>query len=168
MKYSIIYSSKTGNTALLAKKLADVLPADSCIYSGPPDNQALEADIIFIGFWTDKGSCDELLSVFLQTIQNKKVFLFGTAGFGNDPDYFTQILSRVKTRIDCSNTITGTFMCQGKMPLTVRQRYEAMRSNEPAKAQNLLENFDQALTHPDKTDLLQLEQIVHQLIKESF
>ena len=70
MKYSIIYSSKTGNTALLAKNLKETLPKNDCIYYGEVDEKALDADLIFIGFWTDKGTCDETVSNFLKTINN--------------------------------------------------------------------------------------------------
>ena len=53
-------------------------------------------------------------------------------------------------------------MCQGKMPLSVRQRYEAMKA-QPDHAPNLdalIENFDKALSHPDAADLEQLKQAV--------
>ena len=46
-------------------------------------------------------------------------------------------------------------MCQGKMPMSVRKRYEKMMSS-PVKLpnlQNLIENFDKALDHPNDKDL---------------
>lgn len=55
MKYSIVYSSRTGNTKLLAEHLKSSLPDDSVIYFGKPSAEAAEADLIFLGFWTDKG-----------------------------------------------------------------------------------------------------------------
>ena len=54
MTYSIVYSSKTGNTKMLADALHQALPADDCLYFGAPDAQALAAERIYIGFWTDK------------------------------------------------------------------------------------------------------------------
>ena len=53
-------------------------------------------------------------------------------------------------------------MCQGKMPMSVRQRYEEMKK-QPIHLPNLdamIENFDKALSHPDADDLEQLKQAV--------
>ena len=47
--------------------------------------------------------------------------------------------------------VVGTYMCQGKMPQAVRARYEAMPESPHRAA--MLENFDQALGHPDQQDL---------------
>ena len=160
MKYSIIYSSKTGNTTLLAENLKETLHKNDCIYYGEVDEKALDADLVFIGFWTDKGTCDENVSNFLKKMNNKKVFLFGTAGFGKSQSYFEQIISRVKNNINDSNTVVGSYMCQGKMPMSIRSRYESMLDKNPEKMKELIENFDEALSHPNKEDFTKLNDIV--------
>lgn len=158
MSYSIVYSSQTGNTAMLAQHLKANLPESDLLYFGVPNTGAQEAETFFVGFWTDKGASDQAASDFLKTLHGKQVFLFGTAGFGGSDAYFAQILTRVKTNLDSSNTVIGSYMCQGKMPLSVRQRYEAMQAQQPEKMQQLIENFDQALAHPDQADLENLVQ----------
>lgn len=160
MKYSIIYSSKTGNTALLAERIKTVLPQDDCIYYGAPDGKTAGAEQLFIGFWTDKGSCDEKTAEFLDGLRGKKVFLFGTAGFNGTENYYERIFSQTASLLHESNHVIGSFMCQGKMPLSVRQGYETIRSVEPKKMEQLMTNFDQALSHPDADDLKRLEQAV--------
>ena len=151
MSYSIVYSSRTGNTALLAQTIRDTLPASDCVYFGAPDAKALAADTIYSGFWTDKGTCDEQIAQFLQSLSGQKVFLFGTAGFGGAPAYFEQILNRVRENLPETTELIGSYMCQGKMPAAVRARYEAMEDN-PRRAA-MIENFDRALSHPDAQDL---------------
>lgn len=151
MSYSIVYSSRTGNTALLAQTIRDTLPASDCVYFGAPDAKALAADTIYAGFWTDKGTCDEQVAQFLQSLNGQKVFLFGTAGFGGAPAYFEQILNRVQENLPETTELIGSYMCQGKMPAAVRARYEAMEDN-PRRAA-MIENFDRALSHPDAQDL---------------
>lgn len=151
MSYSIVYSSRTGNTALLAQTIRDTLPASDCVYFGAPDAKALAADTIYAGFWTDKGTCDEQIAQFLQSLSGQKVFLFGTAGFGGAPAYFEQILNRVQENLPETTELIGSYMCQGKMPAAVRARYEAMEDN-PRRAA-MIENFDRALSHPDAQDL---------------
>ena len=151
MSYSIVYSSHTGNTALLAQTIRNALPANDCVYFGAPDAKALAADTIYAGFWTDKGTCDEQIAQFLQSLSGQKVFLFGTAGFGGAPAYFEQILNRVQENLPETTELIGSYMCQGKMPAAVRARYEAMEDN-PRRAA-MIENFDRALSHPDAQDL---------------
>lgn len=159
MTYAIIYSSRTGNTKLLADTIRKALPEEDCVYFGKPSAQALAAQRIYVGFWTDKGSCDADTAAFLQTVTSQELFLFGTAGFGTDPEYFDKVLKRAEKNVSKDVQIVGTFMCQGKMPMTVRQRYEKMLKS-PIPIPNMkamIENFDHALTHPDENDLAALE-----------
>ena len=161
MNYSILYSSATGNTALLAQQLKEHLPSQNCDHFGTvKDAPVPPSPLVFVGFWTDKGTCDEQALTFLKKLHGKQIALFGTAGFGKAPSYFEQILDRIKQEIPADNQVLDCFMCQGKMPAPVRKRYEQMLQEDPsnARAQMLLENFDQALPHPDLEDLRALFQ----------
>lgn len=151
MTYAIVYSSMTGNTRQLALAIQAVLPAERCLYCGGPAPEALAADILYVGFWTDKGDCDPSVADFLSQVTGQKVFLFGTAGFGGSPEYFERILTTVRGHLPQGASVTGSYMCQGKMPAAVRARYEVMEEN-PRRAA-MLENFDKALSHPDQSDL---------------
>ena len=158
MTYSIVYSSKTGNTRMLAEALAAFLPEEDRVYMGEPVPQARDAERIYVGFWTDKGTCDPETAAFLAELTTQEVFLFGTAGFGGSADYFEKILAEVKQKLSPQVRLIGTYMCQGKMQQGVRHRYEAME--EGPRRQMLLDNFDQALSHPDEADLQQLKAAV--------
>ena len=126
MKYAIVFSSQTGNTKQLAEAVSSVLPqADLCFF-GSPSQEALQAERLFIGFWTDKGRCNQEITDFLKTLKGKEVFLFGTAGFGGSQEYFDKILSSVRKCLGASNTVIGTYMCQGKMPQSVRDHCTAV------------------------------------------
>lgn len=156
MTYSIVYSSKTGNTKMLADALHQALPADDCLYFGAPDAQALAAERIYIGFWTDKGSCDAETAAFLAQLTQQEIFLFGTCGFGGGVAYFEQILARVRDLLPESVQLVGSYVCPGKMPQSVRDRYVRIAEEEPAKRshmQKMIFNFDCALSHPDANDL---------------
>lgn len=156
MTYSIVYSSKTGNTKMLADALHQALPADDCLYFGAPDAQALAAERIYIGFWTDKGTCDAETAAFLAQLTQQEIFLFGTCGFGGGAAYFEQILARVRDLLPESVQLVGSYLCPGKMPQSVRDRYVRIAEEEPAKRshmQKMIFNFDCALSHPDANDL---------------
>ena len=158
MSYAIVYSSRTGNTEMLAQALRNALPQEDCVYYGTPDVKALAAERLYVGFWTDKGSCDAQTAAFLARMSGKEVFLFGTAGFGGESAYFKASLRRVEERLGSGNTVIGTYMCQGKMPGSVRERYEKMLSDpaHASRAQAMIDNFDSALSHPDAQDLRRL------------
>lgn len=159
MKYSIVYNSQTGNTQMLAESIKEVLCEHKGLYMGKANGEYIDADFIFVGFWTDRGKCDNISSEFLNTLKNKKVFLFGTAGFGGSQEYYDKILLSAKENLDSSNTVLGSFMCQGKMPITVRQRFEKMMTEVEAdsKFKNQIDNFDKAVSHPDSSDFDRLK-----------
>ena len=58
--------------------------------------------------------------------------------------------------------MVGEYMCQGRMPGSVRARYVKMKE-QPDPMPNLdmlIENFDKALSHPDAADLDRLKKMV--------
>lgn len=169
MKYAVIYDSPTGNTKMLAEEIKRYMDgqsgsAEECMYFGEPvldaanEEKLSEAEIIFAGFWTDKGDSGAKLAEFLESLHGSRVFLFGTAGFGGAEEYFSRILDKVTTHLASDNTVAGRYMCQGKMPVTVRKRYESMLEQNPEdeRMKAMIENFDRALSHPDEDDLERL------------
>lgn len=156
MKYTVVYDSPTGNTKMLAEEILSFLGKENCLYFGEPGDVPDESgDIVFVGFWTDKGECSEKIARFLEETKNSRVVLFGTAGFGGSEDYFGQILQRVEKHLGEGSTLAGSFMCQGKMPAGVRKRYEAMLQENPGdeKIRMMIDNFDRATVHPDAQDI---------------
>ena len=131
-------------------------------FFGSPSQEALQAERLFIGFWTDKGRCNQEITDFLKTLKCKEVFLFGTAGFGGSQEYFDKILSSVQKRLGASNTVIGTYMCQGKMPQSVRERYVKMK-NSPLPIPNvdkMIENFDISDKNGNRIFFMSLSKIV--------
>lgn len=169
MNIALVTNSKSGNTAQLAQALREALAASGetvvCDVEVPdvPDvvqledvaSQSLAADAVCVGFWCDKGSCTEGVAKLLEALDGKRVFLFGTCGFGGSREYFDQIVARVAEHLPQTGELVGSFMCQGKMGLGIRARYEAMLAKNPgdARAQAFIDNFDAALAHPNADDL---------------
>lgn len=156
MDYMIVYSSVTGNTQIIANAIKDALDENHCVYYGKPDGiSSHDAEVIFVGFWVFKGSCTEEIKEYLATLENKKIFLFGTAGFGESETYFETILTEVKQYIAESNAIIGSFMCQGKMPHNVLKRYQKLLDEQTADSHilNMINNFEKALSHPNLQDI---------------
>ena len=59
-------------------------------------------------------------------------------------------------------------MCQGKMPLSVRERYVKMKEqpNHMPNIDAMIENFDKALSHPDADDLAKLANLASEAIEQ--
>ena len=160
MSYSITYTKEKGNTELLARTVLEVLNKEDVTYFGDVSEEAKKNDTIFVGFWTDKGVCDQKNIDFLKTLHGKKIFLFGSCGFGLSQEYFDEILKRSKAFISDDNEIIGTFICVGKMKMAVRERYGKLFNipgADTAKIQTMIDNFDEALKHPDELDLNRLK-----------
>ncbi|MBS6765772.1 MAG: flavodoxin family protein [Clostridium sp.] len=165
MTYEIVFDSATGNTKLLAEKIKESMERGKCAYFGGPTEAPAQSELIFAGFWTDRGNCSEGMRNFLERLNEKEVFLFGTAGFGVMREYFDSILERVEAYLPESCTVKGTFMCQGRMQENVKKRYEAMLENDPADARikAMLDNYEKALPHPNSEDLQELEERLKKL-----
>lgn len=130
-------------------------PAESTSSTSTFATQASGADVVFVGFWCDKGSCSPAVQHFLQGLVGKRVFLFGTCGFGESDEYFAQILDRVRAYLPADAQYIGGAMCQGKMGMGVKRRYEGMLEKDPenAQARMLIDNWNKAQSHPNEDDV---------------
>lgn len=156
VKYKVVYTSKTGNTRQLATAIYQSLGVGKGdIEEWNPSTRWDDAECYLVGFWTDRGNCPAGLRDFLKHLSEKKVLLFGSCGFGASQEYYEKIEANVKAYIPEDAQYLGCYLCQGKMPMSVRERYEEMQKDPKQKktATMLLENFDKALLHPDQKDL---------------
>ena len=147
MNYSIVYSSVTGNTEKLAKAIKNHIGA---CYFGKPSDEALEADVIFVGFWATKNSCSADIQRFIEKMANKKVFIFGTVGYDNTPAYFEEILNNVKSLVPASNTIIAAYACQGKVS---EKKQEQLKEAVPEKYEAIKDNLAESIHHPNEKDI---------------
>lgn len=157
MACAVVVDSKSGNTRKLADAIADELgvkPADA----GTPDARMAVAfvETVAFGFWCDKGDCSPVAAEALAGLAGKRVFLFGTAGFGGSPEYFARVLGNVKQHLPESAQLIGTFMCQGRIDPAARGKWEAAARENPEdkRATMMLKTFDAAEKHPTEQDLV--------------
>ena len=169
MTCSLVVNSKSGNTRMVSGAIKRALQAAGVDFvhaaalsdDADADQVALEAqgacaaDTVLVGFWCDKGACTPSVAALLSALHGKRVFLFGTCGFGADQSYYQQIIDRVTSNLAGDAELAGWAMCQGKMSPAVKQRYEAMLEQDPdnARFKMLLDNWVAAKDHPTKEDL---------------
>ena len=117
MKIAIVYASETGNTAQIAQAIREGCQGHEIVAFGPLPRDVGEAELIFVGSWTDKGTCAPAVKEFLQGLHGKRVALFGTAGFGLSEMYFASLSDRFRAEVPEENQVLGTWFCPGRMPL---------------------------------------------------
>lgn len=146
---------------------AESTPAASTSSTSTIATQASEADVVFVGFWCDKGSCSPAVQHFLQGLVGKRVFLFGTCGFGESDEYFEQILDRVRAYLPADAQYIGGAMCQGKMGMGVKRRYEGMLEKDPenAQARMLIDNWNKAQSHPNEDDVSRIAAVAKEALE---
>ena len=127
MRCLIVYSSRTGNTAKVARAVRDVLPlyADFHHVDEAPDPS--DYDFVAMGFWVDKGAPDAEAQAYMRRIRGKRVGLFGTLGAWPDSDHARECLARADELLE-GNDIRGSFLCQGRIDPRI---IEVMQRNGP-------------------------------------
>lgn len=154
MKIAIVYDSVSGNTFRVAQALSEHFSGHEVSLMNCTKADLDHADVIFAGSWTDKGDCSAAMAKFLESLTGQAVFLFGTCGYGESQEYFDTIARRFAAHVDRSNTVLGQFVCQGKMPPAVLERYESMRQANPDhdRWDKCIANYYAALSHPNQDD----------------
>jgi len=147
MSYAVVYSTVTGNTEKLAEVIKNKI--GDC-YFGKPCDEALTADTIFVGFWAVGNSCSNDIKDFLEKLSDKKVFIFGTVGYGNTKDYYDIILDNVKPNLPSSNTLIGSYICQGKVS---DAKQAQIKDTVPEKYEAIKDKLAESVNHPNEEDL---------------
>lgn len=145
-RVAVLCASRTGNTERLAKRARELV-------AGRLSDTVEGAGTVLLGSWCDKGGLAEELADALPALAGRRVFLFGTCGFGGSEEYYGRVLDRYEAALPEGAQVIGRFMCQGQMPPSVRERYVAMAEKDPGRFGPMVENFDRALGHPDEADL---------------
>lgn len=171
MNILVLYSSTTGNTEKVANAIYEALDGNKSIKKIDENVDFLDYDIIFLGYWVDKGTCDSKSKKLFEKIHNKKVSVFGTMGAAISEDYTDKIIKNIISILPSDNQIVGTFMCQGKIAEYLKQKYIDMLKDKPDNEHilNQLKNYEKAQSHPDSTDLknakLFAKSIVEQILQ---
>jgi hypothetical protein len=127
----------------------------------------LEAEIYFIGYWVNCGTCSMEIIDLLSSLHSKKVALFGTCGLNNTDSYYRMLELLGLTWLPEDNRFLGSFFCQGRMPVEIRQKYEICRGrcSEETLSQ-LIRAYDDARIHPNRKDLLHANIFTSNIVKK--
>lgn len=155
MKSLIIYSSATGNTKKLAEVIAsEVEDGELLAIQDVKVSMLHNFDMVYVGYWVDKGDLDAQSCKLAQHLNNTKVVLFGTLGAAENTAYYAKVKQQVETHFQTAK-IYGHFLCQGSVQETVIERYRKL-AKEHAEDEHIkeqLRNYENGKSHPDENDL---------------
>ena len=168
LDFLVLYSSTTGNTKAVATAIFNAIPGTSKeLYDIRDFHYDQEAKLYFVGFWTNRGSCDLSVINLLSSLHNKKIALFGTCGMGKNAAYFHTIANNVSVFIPEDCDYLGSFLCQGRMPAQVLEKYRQVQKENPKEASSihaLIQNYEEGLNHPDEQDLISAQNFAEQVL----
>ncbi|WP_288221796.1 flavodoxin family protein BilS [uncultured Clostridium sp.] len=166
MKALVVYSSLTGNTKKIAEAMYEEINIEKDIYKSNEDFNIENYDFIAVGYWVNKGICDDKIKEILEKVNNKNIILFGTLGAKENGPYYDSIKKRIEDLVPENNKILGHFLCQGKINEKLTERYKEMLKNnqgdEHVKEQ--LKNHEEASKHPDDKDIYNAKMFIRECI----
>ncbi len=156
MKILVTYSSKTGNTQKIAEAICPQLPGAD-LYPVAEAPAAENYDLIFAGFWVDKGTADQQASRYLEGIRDQPVALFATLGAYPDSDHARESLDNAAALIP-SGRVVDRFICQGAIdPKLIAWMKQLPPEHPHAPDEARVKRWKDAESHPDIEDLRQAE-----------
>lgn len=166
MDYLVVYASKTGNTQKIAMEIFESIPGKSKDIQSIEEYTGDEAETYFVGFWNNRGTCSGEIMEFLSGLDGKRVALFGTCGLGGNKEYFRMVANQVAAFIPESCEYLGNFMCAGRMPPHILEKYQAMQKlQDNAQIRSMIQGYEQAMLHPDETDVLAARAFASDILK---
>lgn len=154
MNIAVVYSSRTGNTKEVGGAIAKALGADLYSLDQNPDLSAY--DKIAVGYWVDRANADAAARNFMEGLEGKQVFLFGTLGAYPESEHGQRALATAQSHIGPSNTVLGHFLCQGKIDQAIVERFKNMPTtskNPHAPSPERIQLWAAGAGHPNQDDL---------------
>lgn len=156
MKSIVIYSSRTGNTKKVAEAIVSALPQGTPCVAVKEMPANLDAyDLVFIGFWVDRGSANAEAKAVMNKLANKNIAVFATLGAYANSEHATKALDNGIAELPENANVVGKFICQGAVdPKVIEMMYKMFPAGSVhGKSPERDALHAEAAKHPDKADL---------------
>lgn len=163
MKYEVAYLSQSGNTAVLAEELAEMLSDEDIHLTDLAHGESSpDADVYLIGFGVNRGTVPIKIMDALDAAEGKTILLFVTCGMKPTDAYRTAIERKIAPFLPDACDYRGLFLCAGQFPDAAVQSIERALAQAPddAQAQALLQQHRQTCGHPNQEDMDALRRFV--------
>ena len=155
MKSIVIYSSLTGNTKQVAEAITSVLPEGTpCVAMKELPSDIASYELVFAGFWVDKGTANKEARDVLGTLHNPHIALFATAGVPPHTEHAKQSLINAAACLPEGVVPVDTFICQGKVDSKVIEMMYKMfpKGHSHGQSADRDARHKQAAVHPNEDD----------------
>lgn len=173
MRIKVVYDSKTGNTKKVADAIYSALPIsaerdilDIHDYRSEEDDGW---DLYFVGFWIRRSSASVEVLQRLSQLHHCGIALFGTCGIlPVDASGAMSLAETVSVWIPEDSRYLGSFLCRGRMDISVRNCCAAKRGTpeDGGRIDQFLRAFDEAMLHPDAADLAAAGEFARNTVKK--
>lgn len=163
MKTLVVYSSKTGNTRMIAEAVHSVMPEGSLIHPVGTAPEPEGFDFIALGFWVDKGEPDKAMAAYMEKVKGARVGLFGTLGAWPDSDHAKESMQNAVDRVQ-GNEVLGAFICQGKVDPKLLAAMAKMKNSPHPMTEERRARIAEAAKHPDENDCQNARNVFRDII----
>ncbi len=168
MKPVVIYSSKTGNTEKVAMAVQSALPEGTPLVAASDFEGEADYDLIFVGYWVDRGTADGASRAAMAKISGKMVATFSTLGEYPDSQHAKDSVANGISCLGEGCTVLGTFICHGAVSPEVQEWMKQFPEGHPnAATPERLERWEIASTHPDSADLENAAAFAREVIEKA-
>ncbi len=165
-KMLVVYSSRTGNTRMIAEAVHAAMPAGTELAPVESAPEPCGYDFIALGFWVDKGAPDAAMLAYMDRVQDKDVGLFGTLGAWPNSDHARESMQKGVDRM-AGNRVLGTFMCQGRVDPRLLAAMAKMREDNPhPMTEERKARIEEAAKHPDAEDCVAAQRVFADMLRD--
>jgi flavodoxin len=150
-KALVVYSSRTGNTRMIAGAVHSVMPAGAGLTPVEEAPDPAGHDLLALGFWVDKGKPDSAMAAYMGRVKGLNVGLFATLGAWPDSDHARESMQKAIEHIG-GNNLLGTFTCQGKVDPDLLASMAKMPNNPHPMTEERRARLEEATKHPNEAD----------------
>ena len=167
MKMLVTYSTRTGNTKMIAEAIHSIMPQGAELHPVETAPDPAGYDFIALGFWVDKGAPDKAMLAYMDRVKGTCVGLFGTLGAWPDSDHARSSMQNGVDRV-AENKVLGTFICQGKVDPKLLAAMDKMRAenNPHAMTPERKARIEEAAKHPNEEDCANAKKVFADILAQ--
>ncbi len=167
MKILVTYSSKTGNTKAVAEAIAEEV-AEADLIPMRDNPSCADYDCIICGYWVDKGIPNAEAKTFIESLENKKVVLFGTLGAYPDGEHAQKCKDKAVELLDGKgNTLLGSWICMGKVDPKLLEMMAAKYGDAHPQTDERKARIEEGNKHPNEEDFVNAKAFVRECLEKA-
>lgn len=169
MKYEVAYISASGNTAILAEDIANMLSDEDVRLTDLSCGEVSEdAEVYLFGFGINRGAIPMKIIDALEAVEGKTILLFVTCGMEPTGDYRSSVERKIQPFLPDDCDYRGLFLCAGQFPDEVIQNIREAVKLQPENTQtrSILEHHKKTEGHPNDEDLEKLRDFIWTSLNE--